>query len=160
MSAERSGFTPSSQNCGERRGRTPKTNSGGELRRQWFRPALGQFQIFYKRGHEHPEYQPDFVAEAADAIYMIEVKAENELNYPEVIAKRDVAVLWCANASDYTASYGGKPWRYLLIPHGAAVQNATLTYLAQQHAQAAAPRGYCGNEVAEVDARRPTSART
>lgn len=109
---------------------------------KWFRPALGQFQIFYKRGHEHPEYQPDFVAEAADAIYMIEVKAENELNDPEVIAKRDVAVLWCANASEYTASYGGKPWRYLLIPHGTAVQNATLPYLAQQHAQAAAPRGH------------------
>lgn len=109
---------------------------------KWFRPALGQFQIFYKRGHEHPEYQPDFVAEAADAIYMIEIKAENELNDPEVIAKRDVAVLWCANASEYTASYAGKPWRYLLIPHGSAVQNATLSYLAQQHAQGAAPGGH------------------
>lgn len=109
---------------------------------KWFRPARGQFQLFYRRGHEQAEYQPDFVAETGDVILMIETKAENELNDPAVIAKRDVAVVWCANASEYTASYGGKPWRYLLIPHGAAVQNATLPYLAQQHAQAAAPRGH------------------
>jgi type III restriction enzyme len=61
---------------------------------------------------------------------------------PEVIAKRDIAVIWCANASEYTASYGGKPWRYLPVPHGAAVQSATLPYLAQRHAQAAAPGGH------------------
>lgn len=36
----------------------------------------------------------------------------------EVIAKRDVAVLGCANASGYTASYDGKPWHDLLIPPG------------------------------------------
>lgn len=28
---------------------------------KWFKPAKGQFQIFYKRGVEHLEYQPDFV---------------------------------------------------------------------------------------------------
>jgi len=36
---------------------------------KWFRPAKGQFQIFYKSGADHPEYQPDFVAETKDAIY-------------------------------------------------------------------------------------------
>jgi type III restriction enzyme len=30
---------------------------------KWFRPAKGQFQIFYKLGSDHFEYQPDFVAE-------------------------------------------------------------------------------------------------
>ncbi|MDF1659670.1 MAG: DEAD/DEAH box helicase family protein, partial [Verrucomicrobiales bacterium] len=44
---------------------------------KWFKPAKGQFQIFYKLGAEHPEYQPDFVAETKDAIYMLEPKAKN-----------------------------------------------------------------------------------
>lgn len=42
---------------------------------KWFKPAKGQFQIFYKWGAEHPEYQPDFVAETADCVYMLEPKA-------------------------------------------------------------------------------------
>jgi len=28
-----------------------------------FKPARGQFQIYYKSGANHPEYQPDFVVE-------------------------------------------------------------------------------------------------
>ncbi len=46
---------------------------------KWFKPAKGQFQIYYKSGADHPEYQPDFVAETADVIYMLEPKARNEL---------------------------------------------------------------------------------
>ena len=34
-----------------------------------------------------------------------------------MIAKRDAAVKWCKQASDHAATYGGKPWEYLLIPH-------------------------------------------
>ncbi len=30
---------------------------------KWFKPAKGQFQIYYKQGREEPEYVPDFVAE-------------------------------------------------------------------------------------------------
>ena len=44
---------------------------------KWFKPAKGQFQIFYKSGADHPEYQPDFVAETEDAIFMLEPKAKN-----------------------------------------------------------------------------------
>jgi hypothetical protein len=35
---------------------------------KWFRPAKGQFQIFYRWIGDHPEYQPDFVAESEDAV--------------------------------------------------------------------------------------------
>jgi type III restriction enzyme len=112
---------------------------------KWFRPARGQFQLFYRRGHEQAEYQPDFVAETGDAILMIETKAENEMEDPEVTAKRDVAVLWCERATEYTASYDGKPWRYLLIPHGAVMQNAELSWLARQYGQTTAPDGHRGN---------------
>ncbi len=97
---------------------------------KWFKPAKGQFQIFYKQGADQPEYQPDFVAETADMIYMLEPKASNQLNDPIVLAKKDVAVRWCANASDYTAINGGKPWRYVLIPHDEIADNITLAGLA------------------------------
>lgn len=97
---------------------------------RWFKPARGQFQIFYKWGADHLEYQPDFVAETDDTIYMLEPKAKNEMTDPQVLAKRDVAVTWCQNASDNAAKHGGKPWKYLLIPHDAIAENMTIKGLA------------------------------
>ena len=41
---------------------------------KWFKPAKGQFQIYYKQEANHPEYQPDFVAETETTIYMLEPK--------------------------------------------------------------------------------------
>ena len=101
---------------------------------KWFRPALGQFQIYYKVGANHQEYQPDFVAETDSAIFMLECKASNEMESPEVLAKRDAAVLWCARASDHTATCGGKPWAYLLIPDDVIAENITLGGLAARYA--------------------------
>jgi type III restriction enzyme len=56
----------------------------------------------------------------------MEPKARNEINDPEVLAKRDAAVQWCKHASNYAASYSGKPWRYLLIPHDVITDNMTI----------------------------------
>ena len=95
---------------------------------KWFKPAKGQVPIFY--GADHLEYQPDFVAETEDTKYMLEPKASNQLNDPIVLAKKDSAVKWCANASDHAATYGGKPWRYVLIPHDEIAENITLAGLA------------------------------
>jgi type III restriction enzyme len=97
---------------------------------KWFKPAKGQFQIVYKSGADNPEYQPDFVAETADVIYMLEPKAKNELTDPDVVAKKDAAVKWCQHASDHAATYKGKPWKYLLIPHDMIAENMTLKGLA------------------------------
>ncbi len=97
---------------------------------KWFKPAKGQFQIFYRQAGDHLEYQPDFVAEAPDKIYLLEPKASNQMDDPIVIAKRDAAVKWCQQASEYAASYGGKPWQYVLIPHDAIADNMTLAGLA------------------------------
>ena len=97
---------------------------------KWFKPAKGQFQIYYRSGADHPEYQPDFVAETIDAIFMLEPKANNQMNDPVVLAKKQVAVQWCANASTHAQSYGGKSWRYLLIPHDEIAANVTLDALA------------------------------
>ncbi len=84
---------------------------------KWFRPVKGQFQIYYQLGAEQAEYIPDFVAETDDAILMVETKKRDELKSDEVQAKATAAARWCGQTSDYTASTGGKPWHYLLLPH-------------------------------------------
>lgn len=96
---------------------------------KWFRPARGQFQIYYNMGINQQEYQPDFVAETSEAIYMLEPKARNMLNDAEVLAKKNAALQWCKNATDYAAGYGGKPWHYLLIPHDVIAVNMTVVGL-------------------------------
>jgi len=96
---------------------------------RWFRPAKGQFQIYYKVGTEQPEYMPDFVAETADAILMIETKARDEMQSAEVLAKGDAAVRWCGHASNYGASIGAKRWVYLLVPHDQVTEAARVVDL-------------------------------
>ena len=99
---------------------------------KWFKPAKGQFQIYYKTGAEHLEYQPDFVAETPAGIYMLEPKARNEMANAEVLAKKEAAVKWCQQASDHAQTYQGKPWKYLLIPHDVIAENMTLAGLLAQ----------------------------
>jgi type III restriction enzyme len=93
---------------------------------KWFKPAKGQFQIYYKSGPDHLEYQPDFVAETVDCIYMLEAKAHNDMHDTEVQAKKEAAGQWCRHATSHTVSHSGKPWRYLLIPHDVITENMTL----------------------------------
>jgi type III restriction enzyme len=100
---------------------------------KWFKPAKGQFQIYYKSGGDTPEYQPDFVAETDDRIFMLEPKASNQMTDPEVLAKREVAVTWCNQASEHARGHGGKPWTYVLIPHDVIAENMTLEGLASRH---------------------------
>jgi type III restriction enzyme len=90
---------------------------------KWFKPAKRQFQIYYKQGIEQPEYVPDFVAEMADAIFMVETKARDDMALDEVKAKADAGSRWCRHASEYAAQVGSKPWRYLLVPHDGVVES-------------------------------------
>jgi type III restriction enzyme len=99
---------------------------------KWFKPGRGQFQIFYNWGADQREYQPDFVAEMENCIYMLEPKARNDMEDAEVIAKKDSAVRWCHHATEHSAKNGGKPWKYLLIPHDAIAENMSITGLAAQ----------------------------
>jgi len=99
---------------------------------KWFKPAKGQFQIFYKQGADHLEYQPDFVAETSDFIYMLEPKARNEMDAVDVLAKKESAIEWCVKASEYSLENNGKPWRYVLIPHDEIAENITLSGLANR----------------------------
>lgn len=100
---------------------------------KWFKPAAGQFQIFYSEGgNDQREYQPDFVAETEDMIYMLEPKRQSEMNDAVVQAKKTAAVRWCAQASKYMREHGGKAWQYALIPHDAISDNMTLAGLVKR----------------------------
>ena len=48
------------------------------------------------------------------------------LRPPQVTAKKEATEKWCGLASAHTAVNGGKPWRYILIPHDTVSENATL----------------------------------
>jgi type III restriction enzyme len=100
---------------------------------KWFKPAKSQFQIYYRHGVDLLEYLPDFVAETTDMIFMLEPKAGNQMDDPVVLSKKEAAVEWCANASNHARSYGGKPWRYVLIPHNEIAENMTLDALALKY---------------------------
>jgi type III restriction enzyme len=93
---------------------------------KWLKPAGGQVQLFYKAGIDPREYVPDFVAETQTCIYMLEAKARNEMDDPEVVAKKEAAVKWCSLASEHAVNNEGKPWKYLLIPHDEISENMTL----------------------------------
>jgi type III restriction enzyme len=96
---------------------------------KWFKPTKGQFQIIYRHGPEHLEYIPDFVAETIDTVFMLEPKASNQMEDSIVLAKKESALKWCVNASSHAQSHGGKPWRYVLIPHNEIATNITLDAL-------------------------------
>jgi type III restriction enzyme len=95
---------------------------------KWLKPAKGQFQIHYLKGADHAEYIPDFVAETADTIYMIETKAKNELEAQEVLTKKKAATAWCEIATVHNRALGKKPWKYLLVSHDQVQDNRTLEY--------------------------------
>lgn len=93
---------------------------------KWFKPAKGQFQMFYRDGANQLEYQPDFVTETEHHIWMLEVKGSFQVDEETVQIKKKVAETWCQNASNYNAKHGGKPWGYKLIPHDIIADNMTL----------------------------------
>ena len=47
-----------------------------------------------------------------------------------VLAKAEAATVWCERATNDSAETGGKPWKYLLIPHDQISEQMTLTGLA------------------------------
>jgi type III restriction enzyme len=93
---------------------------------KWFKPAKGQFQLYYKLGVEQPEYIPDFVVEIDRCLLMCETKARNEMGSDEVKAKAAAGALWCKHASAHANAVSGKPWKYLLIPHDQVTEDKRL----------------------------------
>ena len=95
----------------------------------WLRPAPQEFNITYNHGHN---YEPDFVVETADMIYLVEVKGEDKLNDPDVIAKKNRGIQYCAAATRWSRANNYKCWRYLFIPSKKVMPNSTFLQLAKQ----------------------------
>ena len=98
---------------------------------RWLRPAREQFSIYWSNGSKR--YEPDFIVETADAIYMVETKAAVNISNEEVQQKKQAAEEYCRHASEFTAEYGGKPWRYILLPHDIIDRTANFEYLIAIH---------------------------
>ena len=99
---------------------------------KWFKPAKGQFQIFYKNGVDEKNYVPDFVVEIQDSVLMVETKSRKDMDDPIVKVKAEVATTWCKNASNHLLKNGGKAWKYLLIPHDEVLEHNNLATFIQK----------------------------
>jgi type III restriction enzyme len=97
---------------------------------KWFKPAKGDFQIHFSRDES---YEPDFVVETETEKFLCEPKRANEMNDEVVIAKSNAASTWCEHATAHAKENGGKPWRYLLIPHDQIQEQMTLAGLAARY---------------------------
>jgi type III restriction enzyme len=63
---------------------------------------------------------------------MVETKKEGDIETSEVKEKTKAALEYCRHATDYTTKHNGKPWKYVLIPHGAVQVNMSFKYLVDQ----------------------------
>ena len=102
--------------------------SDGEVQ-NWLRPAPREFNITYNHGHN---YEPDLVVETEDVIYLVEVKGEDKLNDPDVIAKKKRGIQYCEVATRWGKANGYKEWRYLFIPSKQVMPNSSFMQLARQ----------------------------
>lgn len=100
-------------------------NAGNVI--QWLRPAPLEFNITYNRGKH---YEPDFVVETKDVIYLVEIKGEDKINAPDVIAKKERSKKYCETVTAWNTANGYKPWKHLFIPSMAIKATSTLSALA------------------------------
>lgn len=94
---------------------------------RWLRPAHNQFNIYWANGSR--QYEPDFIAETAKCIHMIEIKALKDISDEDVQAKKKAAEEYCKNVTEYTLKNGGKPWRYHLLRHDVVERSSSFAYL-------------------------------
>lgn len=95
---------------------------------KWMRPSPKQFNIYYGPGGCN-RYEPDFVVETAEQIFMVEIKARKDLQNSDVIEKANAALAYCQAASEWNAEHGGKHWTYALISHDEVRINSSFDFL-------------------------------
>ena len=98
---------------------------------KWLRPAANQFNIYWD--YKSKEYRPDFVVEDSNFIYLVETKKEKEIDDKDVKAKAKAALEYCLNATAFNIQNGGKPWKYILIPHSVVKLNMSLDFLVNMY---------------------------
>jgi type III restriction enzyme len=61
-------------------------------------------------------YIPDFLVRTADAIYLVETKAQEQVSHPNVQRKLKAATTWCERINALDAELrGGRVWHYALV---------------------------------------------
>lgn len=92
---------------------------------RWLCPSIKQFNLYYEKASS-ARYQPDFIVETENKIYMIETKGSHMLNDKTVLAKAKTGTEYCKSATEYNLQNGGKPWEYKLISHDEVSLSSTL----------------------------------
>lgn len=61
-------------------------------------------------------YSPDFLVRTADAVYMVETKAQQQTIHPNVQRKLRAAIAWCDRINSLSPiERGSAPWHYVLL---------------------------------------------
>lgn len=96
---------------------------------KWLRPAPKQFNLFYGNGQR---YEPDFVVQMADTMYLVEVKGKDRFDSDENKAKKARAVKYCEHATLYCEAHDLKAWKHLYIPAEQIQTSSSFNLLAQR----------------------------
>lgn len=96
---------------------------------KWLRPAPKQFNLFYDGNRR---YEPDFVVETSDTMYLVEIKGEDRLNDEDNLHKKQRAVRYCQVANVYCEGNELKTWKYLYIPSQQVQTTSSFNMLAQR----------------------------
>lgn len=94
---------------------------------KWLRPAPRQFRIYWDNNTKL--YEPDFIVETNETIYMIEVKRADQLEEGTVLAKKLAAERFCKYATEFTTANQGKQWKYIILPHDIISRTVNFSYL-------------------------------
>lgn len=96
---------------------------------KWVRPPAGIPRIEY----DGRPYEPDFIVETAEGMFLCEVKADRSTNDPDVVDKAKAAVEWCRRATDHARATGSKPWTYLLVRESRIDGARTFSSVVDEH---------------------------
>lgn len=101
---------------------------------KWLRPDTKQFYIYWDMNKEHL-YEPDFVVETENIIYMIETKSKkmNRAKYnpkDEISLKASASLGYCKKVFEFNLNNGGKEWIHVHTPHDVVEkENNSFDYL-------------------------------
>ena len=64
---------------------------------------------------------------------MVETKKEGDIETSDGQEKAQAALQYCNYATEFTIQNGGKPWKYILIPHNAVMVNMSFDTLVRNY---------------------------
>lgn len=109
--------------------RVLERDAGEKKIQNWLRPAPQEFNITYNRGHQ---YEPDFVVETEEQIFLVEVKGEDKIGTDAVDAKKQRAIQYCKAVSNWAKANGYKEWKHVFIPSQQIREQSSFKQLAKQ----------------------------